>query len=108
MLTRRKRDPLFKWQKNIQPAKLLGVIYGVNAFEMKNRLAAVILAEPAVFQRRPTRLQFPSGVADENFLQLRQPLRKIRKQFRGNLAFISARPQNVRNNNPAWSFRIQE
>ena len=74
---------------------------------MKNRLPAMILAQPAGFQRQAARLIFAAGVAGKNFPQSCQAFRKISEDFSGDFAFVAARPKDARNYQPAWSFTAQ-
>jgi hypothetical protein len=74
---------------------------------MKNRLTAMILAQPAGFQRDAARLILAIGMSYKNFPQSCQAFRKISKDFSGNFALIAARPKDARNQDPAWSIRAQ-
>jgi len=68
----------------------------------------MILAQPAGFQRYAARL-IPTIIrmSDKNFPQSYQAFRKIREDFSGDFALVAARPQDARNQDPAWSFRAQ-
>ena len=94
-------------EKHIQPAKLFRFRNGINAFEMKNGLAAMVLAQPAGFQKRAARLVPAFGLADKNFLQFCEAFRKIRKDFGSDFALVATRSKDARNQDPAWSFRAQ-
>ncbi len=60
---------------------------------MKHRLPAMILAQPAGFQRYAARLILAIiRVSDKNFLQSCQPFRKISQDFSGHFALVAARP----------------
>src|SRR6266849_9176616 len=74
---------------------------------MKNRLPALILAQPAGFQRHAARLVLAVGMPHKNLPQQRQPPRKIGQDFSRDFAFVAARPQDARNQDPAWSFKAQ-
>src|SRR2546423_8587951 len=74
---------------------------------MKNRLSAMILAQPAGFQRYAARLILAVGKSDKNLPQSCQTLRKISEDFSGDFALVAARPKDARNQDPAWSFRAQ-
>ena len=74
---------------------------------MKDRLSAMILAQPAGFQRYAARLIHAVGESDKNFPQSCQALRKISEDFSGDFALIAARPKNARNQDPSWSLRAQ-
>ena len=103
-----KRDALFKREKNIEAAEFFGVIDGIDAFEMKNRLTAMVLTEPAGFNCDPARLRFPGNSANKHLLQFGKALGKIGEQYCGNFALIAAGAQDAGDNDPAWSFRAQE
>jgi len=91
-LSGRQSDALIEWQQYIQPAEFLRFRNGFYAFEMENRLAAMILAEPAGFQRHAPRLISATGVSGENFAQPCQAFRKISEDFCRNFSFVAARP----------------
>jgi hypothetical protein len=74
---------------------------------MKNRLPSMVLAQPAGFQRHPSRLIFAIGKSYKNFLQACEAFRKISEDFSGDFALIAARPKDARNQDPAWSFSAQ-
>ena len=74
---------------------------------MKNGLPAMILAQPAGFHRDRTRLDLAVRLSDKYFLKSCESFRKIRQQFRGNFALVTARPQNARYQQPSWSFNAQ-
>src|SRR5712664_1324427 len=59
----------------------------------------MVLAQPARLQGNPSRLA-PLRIAEKDFPQPGQPLRKIRQQFRRYLAFVPARAEYVRNRHP--------
>ena len=83
------------------------VPYGVSASVIESwlgrvadtaaNLPAMVLTQPAGFQRHAARLTLAAGMADKNFLQLRKAFWKIGEELRGNLSFIAARAQNARN-----------
>ena len=74
---------------------------------MKNRLAGMILAQPAGFQRYAALLVFAVGMSDKDFRQSCQAFRKISENFSGDFALVAARPKDARNYDPAWSFTAQ-
>jgi hypothetical protein len=74
---------------------------------VKNRLPAMILAQPAGFQRHAPRRNLALGMSGENFPQSREAFRKISEDFSGDFALVAARPQDARNQDPAWSFSAQ-
>ncbi len=74
---------------------------------MKNRLPAMILAQPAGFQRHAPRLILAIGITDKNFLQSCESFRKICEEFSGDFPLVAARPKDARNQDPAWSVRAQ-
>src|SRR5579859_3792864 len=74
---------------------------------MKYSLSTMILAEPAGLQRNAPWLIFSFRLADEDFIQSCQPLRKIGEEFGCDFAFVAARPKDACNKNPALSFRTQ-
>jgi hypothetical protein len=102
-----KRNALFERKQHLEPAEFLGFGDAIDSFKMKNRLATMILAQPAGFQRHTPRLHLAFGVSDKNFLQSREAFRKIGEEFSGDFALIAARPKDARNQDPAWSFRAQ-
>ena len=91
----------------MQPAKFFCFRNGMDACEMKNRLPAVILAQPAGFHGHATRLSYAATVPKETFRQFCESFRKIGQEFGSNFALIAARPQNARNQQPAWRFKAQ-
>jgi len=72
---------------------------------MKNRLAAMILAEPAGPQLHGLGLAL--GTVQKNLLQFRKPFRKIGKDSSGNFALIASRTKDARHQDPSWSFQAQ-
>ncbi len=74
---------------------------------MKNRLPAMILAQPAGFEGHAARLILATGVSGKNLPQSCQALRKISKDFSGDFALVTTRPKDARNQDPAWSFQAQ-
>jgi hypothetical protein len=59
---------------------------------MKDCLAAMILAQPAGFQRHAPRLIFAIGMPYKNFLQTCEAFRKIGEDFGRNFPLVAARP----------------
>ncbi len=59
---------------------------------MKHRLPAMILAQPAGFQRYAARLILAMRMSDVDFPQSGQAFRKISEDFSGDFAFVAARP----------------
>jgi hypothetical protein len=59
---------------------------------MKNRLPAMILAQPAGFQRQAPRFILAFRVSDKNFLQSCQAGRKVSEEFSGDFPLVAARP----------------
>jgi len=74
---------------------------------MKNGLPAMILAQPAGFQRYAARLIPAIGMSGKNFPQSCEALGKISEDFSSDFALIAARSKDARNQDPAWSFRAQ-
>ena len=74
---------------------------------MKNCLPAMILAQPAGFQRYAARLILAVGRSGKNFPQSCEALRKISEDFSSDFALIAARPKDAGNQDPAWSFATQ-
>jgi hypothetical protein len=77
---------------NFQAAKLFGGFNVVYAGEKKNGLAASAGGEPAALHASTARLG--AAIGQPHLAQLRKPLRKIRKDLRGDFATQPARPQN--------------
>jgi hypothetical protein len=75
-LSGRERNALFDRKEYIETAKLFSVGNRRTTREVKHRLPAMILAQPAGLQRKPPRLG-PPRITNKNFAQLREPLRKI-------------------------------
>jgi hypothetical protein len=107
ILSHRQSHPLFEWQQHLKPTEFLRFRDGIHAFKMKNCLTAMILAQPARFQRQEARLALAIGITDKNLLQSCEPFRKISEELGRNFAFVAARPQDARNQDPAWSFGAQ-
>ncbi len=60
---------------------------------MKHRLPAMILAQPAGFQRYAARLMLAIiRMSDKDFPQSCQAFRKISEDFSGDFALVAARP----------------
>ncbi len=74
---------------------------------MKNRLPAMILAQPAGFQGHAARLILATGMSGKDFPQSCQAFRKISNDFSRNFALVAARPKDARHQDPAWSFKAQ-
>jgi hypothetical protein len=104
-LSRRQHDTLFERKKNVKPAQFFRVIDGGKSFEMKNRLAAMVLAEPAGFYGMPARLGITTS--EKHFAEQRKALGKIREEFGGDFALVAAGAKDVGNDDPAWSFAAQ-
>jgi hypothetical protein len=104
-LARGKSDSSFEREEHIEPAEFFRIGNGVNSFEMENRLAAMILAEPAGLHDVSPRLGITA--AEKNFAELRQALGEIREELYGDFALVATGTKNVRDDNPAWSFRTQ-
>ena len=87
-MSRGQRDTLFEWKKHVKPAQFLRITNGGKSFEMKNRLATMILAEPAGFYGVPA----PLGIAtsEKYFAELRKALGEIREEFGGDFALVAA------------------
>lgn len=73
---------------------------------MKYRLPRMIFAQPAGLHCDSSRRSHCVGRREKHFANLRQSLRKIRQEFRRNLAFIATRPQNPRNQDPSRRFAL--
>jgi hypothetical protein len=104
-LSRRQRDTLFERKKHVKSAQFFRIADGGKSFEMKNRLAAMILAEPASFYSVPARLGITAG--EKNLAELREALRKVREELGGDFALIAAGAKDSGDNDPAWSFAAQ-
>jgi hypothetical protein len=65
----------------------------------------MILAEPARFYGVPARLGI--AASEKHFAKLRKAFGEIREELRGNLALIAAGAEDVRDDDPAWSFAAQ-
>jgi hypothetical protein len=104
-LSRRQHDTLFERKKNVKPAQFFRVTDGGKSFEMKNRLASMILAEPAGFYCVVARLGITA--TDKYFAELRKTLGKIREEFGGDFALVASGAEDAGNDDPAWSFAAQ-
>ena len=107
ILSRRKRHALFERKQHLEATEFFRFRDGIDTLKMKNRLPAMILAEPAGLQRYAAGLIFAVGVSDKHFAQSCQAFGKIGEEFGGNFALVAARPKDARNQDPAWSFRAQ-
>src|SRR5690242_8580372 len=97
MLPRGQRHPLFERKQYLHATEFFRFRDRLDALKMKNRLAAMILAKPAGFQRQAARLIFAVGVSGKNFPQSCQAFRKISEDFSGDFALVASRPENARN-----------
>src|SRR6266581_2111128 len=107
ILSRRQRHALFERKQHLKAAKFFRFRDRINTFKMKNRLPAMILTQPAGFQRQATRLIVAFGATDKHFPQSCKAFRKISEDFSGDFALVAARPKDASNQDPAWSFRAQ-
>jgi hypothetical protein len=107
MLASRKRDTLLEGKQDIETAEFLSIGNRVASFEMKDGLAVMILAEPAGFHSRASGFDLAGSIAEIDFRQFSEALRKVGEQLGGNFTFPPARPKNVRNQDPAWGFAAQ-
>jgi len=107
ILSCRQRSPSFERKQHSQPAKLLRLRNRIYAFEVKNGLPAMILAQPALLQRDTPRLILAVRNAHKYFLQFSEPFRKISKEFSSNFTFIASRTKNARDQYPSLSFGFQ-
>jgi hypothetical protein len=107
ILSRRQRHALFEWKQDLKPAEIFRFRDGLNALKMKNRLPAMILAQPAGFQRHAPRLSLTLRVSDKNFPQSCQSFWKISQEFSGDFALVAGRFQDACNQDPTWSWSAQ-
>src|SRR5260370_26947531 len=107
MLYRRQCHEVLEGKQHLKTAECCRFRDGIDTNKMKNRLPPMILAQPAGFQPHPSRLIFAIGKSYKNFLQSCEAFRKISEDLRGDFALIAARPQDARNQDPAWSFKAQ-
>jgi len=77
ILSRGQRHTLFERKQHLEPTVFFRFRDGIDAFKMKNRLPAMILAQPAGFQQEAVRLILAIGMSCKNFPQSCQAFRKI-------------------------------
>jgi len=53
------------------------------------------------------RLTLALGISEKNFLQFREPLWKIGKNFCGDFALVASRAEDARHQDPSWSVWAQ-
>ena len=107
ILSRGQSHALFERQQHFEAAKFFGFGDRIHPFKMKNCLPAMILAQPAGFQRHAARLILAVGRSGKNFPQSWEALRKISEDFSSDFALIAARPKDAGHQDPAWSFAAQ-
>jgi hypothetical protein len=107
IVARRKRDALLEGEQDLQAAEFLSVRNRGAALEVKDSLAAMILADPERFDVDTARLGFSGAIAEEHFLDLREAFREIGEEFGGDFALVAARAQDVRERHPTLRFRVQ-
>ena len=65
-MAQRKRYALLDGKKNVETAQLFCVVDGIYVFKMKDRLAAMILTEPAIFDRNRLWRRGISGIGQKH------------------------------------------
>jgi len=104
-VSRRQRDTLFERKKHIEAAEFFRIGNGSKSFEMKNGLAAMILAKPAGFYCLPARLGITTS--EKRVAELREAFGKIREELGGDFALVAAWAKDAGDYDPAWNFAAQ-
>ena len=92
----RKFNAILDGKKNVEVAKFFRVADGIYAFEMKDGLAAMILAEPTIFYGDGLRLDGSLRVGQEHLLQLGESFGKIGQELGGQFTLVAARTKDMR------------